>query len=168
MAAPLERQIDHLLTRSSAVSQRLVAVGEVIGHWPQGPRAHLGCIAANVAAVTWCWATDLHASATCTYDREQSFEIVRLRGGVCYPAGVYRRDQFRCELIGCNISCSRCHKKDPGSLMMAGFAVSRCLKLLRLLDSAAAVSGMGVAALPAYCVLDKAVAVRTQVTTLLT
>ena len=94
MAAPsLERQIDHLLTRSSAVSQRLVAIGEVSGHWPQGPRAHLGCIAANVAAVTWCWATDLHASATCTYDREQCFEIVRLRGDVCYPAGVYRRDR---------------------------------------------------------------------------
>jgi hypothetical protein len=46
--------------------------------------------------------------------------------------------------------------------------VSRCLNLLRLLDSAAGCRGMGVAALPAYCVLDNAVAVRTQVTTLLT
>jgi hypothetical protein len=36
------------------------------------------------------------------------------------------------------------HKKDPGSLKMPGFAVSRCcLKLLRLLDRAAGVSGMG-------------------------
>ncbi len=29
-------------------------------------------------------------------------------------------ETFRCELIGCNISCSRCHKKAPGSLMMPG------------------------------------------------
>jgi hypothetical protein len=41
------------------------------------PRAHLGCIAANVAAVTWCWAADLPASATCTCDLEQCFEILQ-------------------------------------------------------------------------------------------
>jgi hypothetical protein len=37
-----------------------------------------GLHAANMAAVTWCWAADLNASATCTYDREQCFEIVKL------------------------------------------------------------------------------------------
>jgi hypothetical protein len=31
--------------------------------------------------------------ATCTYDRELCSEIVRLRGGVCCPAGVYRHDR---------------------------------------------------------------------------
>jgi hypothetical protein len=44
------------------------------------------------ALATWCWAADLHASATCTYDREQRLGIVKLRGGLCYPAGEYRRD----------------------------------------------------------------------------
>jgi hypothetical protein len=38
-----------------------------------------GLRAANGAAVTWCWVADLTGSATCTYDREQCFEIVKLR-----------------------------------------------------------------------------------------
>jgi hypothetical protein len=40
-----------------------------------------------LASVTWCWAADLHAPATCVYDRQQCEEIVRLRHtGVCFPS----------------------------------------------------------------------------------
>jgi hypothetical protein len=51
---------------------------------------------------------------------------------------------------------------------MPGVCCESLPQLHRLLDRAAGGVGGWVAALPAYCVLDKAVAVRTQVTTLLT
>ena len=56
----------------------------------------VACLASKLAvalAATWCWAADLNAPAICIYDREQCFGIAQLRGGVCCPAGVYRRDR---------------------------------------------------------------------------
>ena len=52
-------------------------------------------------------------------------------------------ETFRCELIGCNISCSWCHKKAPGSLRMLWACCELLPQLLRLLDRAARVSGDG-------------------------
>jgi hypothetical protein len=84
----------------------------------------VACLASKLAvalAATWCWAADLNAPAICIYDREQCF------GSCSYAAAsAVRREcigvieTFRCELIGCNISCSRCHEKAPGSLTMPG------------------------------------------------
>ena len=58
-------------------------------------------------------------------------------------------ETFRCELTGCNISCSRCLKKDPGILPNAWVRVSRCLNYLGFWTARQGCRGMGVAALPA-------------------
>jgi hypothetical protein len=49
---------------------------------------------AVAALATWCWAADLNAPAACVYSEQSCREIVKLRGGVCYPAGVYRRTKY--------------------------------------------------------------------------
>jgi hypothetical protein len=88
-------------------------------------------------------------AAACAISRTRRAPFVMHRALPCRIRVVGRREYigiietFRCELIGCNISCSRCHKKAPGSLTIPGACCESLPQLLRLLDSAAGVSGMG-------------------------
>jgi hypothetical protein len=93
---------------------------EVSGHWPRGPRSYLGCLSLTGFIQTVVADKVVLGGGTLTRARLAPTDRKECLGIGSYAAACAIRrecigviETFPCELIGCNISCSRVPQKSP-------------------------------------------------------